>query len=377
MSALNRVAIAALAIAIISADASAQGNLSTQGLGFPPGQLSAASKSAGGGSGEVDPLSPLNPAAIGLVGSAIIYFQAEPEFRSVKFGATTNKSSIARFPLFMGAQPVGERWVVAVSTSTLLDRTWETSVRDSQVVVPDTIRETRSQRSDGSINDLRLAVSFAPAPWLRLGIGGHAYSGRTFLRTLRTFDNTSFSPDTQENTVGFGGNAISVGVQGYWPRIAAVGASFRKGGHLNAYAGDSVTGSGNVPDHIGFSAMYLGLSGSSFSVRAGKDKWSSVAGLAKGLNVHEGWDFGAGADVSGPRFGTNVIALRAGFSARTLPFSVNTTAVKEHSISGGFAIPLAQRRVELNVGATRATRTGSVGFSESSWTLISGFAIRP
>jgi len=366
-----------LALLVAASQAFAQGNLSTQGLGFPPGQLSATSKSVGGGSAEVDPLSALNPAAMGLVGSAIIYMQAEPEYRSVRIGAQTNRSSVARFPLFFGAQPVGERWVVGISVSTLLDRTWETSVRDSQIVATDTVRETRNQRSDGSINDLRLAVSFAPTAWLHLGVGAHAYTGRTALRSLRTFDNPSFSPDTQETTVGFGGNAVSLGVQGYWPKVGTIGASYRKGGHLDSYAGDSIVGVGNVPDHIGISAMYLGISGAAFSVRAGRDKWSSVAGLARGLNVHEGWEFGGGADVSGPRFGANVIALRAGMSWRTLPFSVNATAVKERSLSGGFAIPMAQRRVELSLGATRATRSGSVGSSESSWTLITGFAIRP
>ena len=377
MSRLRVVSGVALALLAVVSPARGQGNLSTQGLGFPPGQMSSASKSGGTASAEVDPLSVLNPASIGMVGSAIVAFQAEPEYRSTKLGGKLLKSSVSRFPLFVGAQPIGERWVISLSAATLLDRTWEASVRDSQIIAPDTVRLTRTQKSDGSINDIRLGVSFAPASWLRIGVGGHAYAGRAALQTVRAFDNTSFTPDTQATTVGFGGNAISVGFLTYWPRIAAIGASYRKGGTLNAYAGDSVTGTGNVPDRYGFSAMYLGLSGAAIGVRASKDKWSSVAGLSKGLNVHEGWDIGAGGEASGPRFGSNVIALRLGARWRTLPFSIDATPVKERSISGGFGLPLASRRVELNVGTTRASRSGSGSLSETSWTLVTGFSIRP
>ena len=40
----------------------AQGNLSTFGFGYPPGQLSARAQATGGGVGELDPASTLNPA---------------------------------------------------------------------------------------------------------------------------------------------------------------------------------------------------------------------------------------------------------------------------------------------------------------------------
>ena len=75
----------------------AQGNLSTQGLGYSPGQLSTAAGSMGGGISEIDPFSPLNPAAIGLMTSAIVYFQAEPEYRKLQIGAQEFTSTVTRF----------------------------------------------------------------------------------------------------------------------------------------------------------------------------------------------------------------------------------------------------------------------------------------
>jgi hypothetical protein len=332
----------------------------------------------GGANGEVDPLSALNPAALGLLSTPIVLMQAEPEYREQRVGTQLQRTTVARFPLFVGVLPAGERWTIGVSASTLLDRTWETTTRDSQIVSGEKIRETRNQRSDGSIDDLRIAVAFSPVGWLKIGVAGHAYSGRDFLRTLRTFDSTAtFAPDTQQSTVSFGGNAISVGAQTYWPRVAAIGVSIRKGGHLRAYLGDAVTGSGSVPDRVGVSAVFLGIAGTALAVRASTEKWSNLVGVSRSLNVHEGWDVGAGADVNGPRFGSSTIALRAGARWRTLPFSADATPVKERSWSGGFGIPMAGNRVELSVGAVRASRTGGAGASENSWTLSTGFAIRP
>src|SRR5687768_17851216 len=87
--------------------AGAQGTLSTQGLGYPPGQLSTQAKTMGGAIGEADPLSPLNPAATGLLPTAILMMQAEPEYRVVHVGNQTQRTSVSRFPVFLGALPLG------------------------------------------------------------------------------------------------------------------------------------------------------------------------------------------------------------------------------------------------------------------------------
>ena len=354
----------------------AQGTLSTQGLGFPPGQLSTAARSMGGSIGEADPYSPLNPAAIGLVPSAIVMMQAEPEYRQVRIGAVTQRTSVARFPLFMGALPLGSRWGVGISASTLLDRTWETTTRDTQLV-PEVVASTVTHRSEGSIADLRLALAYSPTQWLKLGVAGHAYSGRDQNRVVRQFDDTErFAADTQGTTLSFGGNAISFGAMAVKPRLAAVGVSYRKGSGISAEINGETVSTATVPDRFGISAVYMGMRGAAFAVRAAKDKWSMLEGLRDNLNIHEGWDIGAGADVTGPSLGMNVIALRLGGRWRTLPFSLDATPVKETSYSGGFGLPIARSRVELSIGAMRSSRTGT-GATETSWTLSTGFSVRP
>jgi hypothetical protein len=357
--------------------ASAQGNLSTQGLGFPPGQLSTPAILMGGSIGEVDPYSPINPATIGLLRTPIIWFQAEPEYRELRVGTQTQRTSVSRFPLFSGSLPLGSRWGVGLSAATLLDRTWETTVRDTQVVSGDTVAATLANRSDGSIADLRLAVSYATTSWLRIGVGAHAFTGRDVLRIARNFDDTlRFAADTQRTTLSFGGNAVSVGAEGLWPRLGTIGVSYRYGGSLHTYNGNTIVGSGSAPDHLGIAAAYLGITGSTIGVRAARDSWSRLQGLSKTMHVRDSWDVGVGADATGPKFGDSPVGLRAGVRWRTLPFSPDTNPVKERTLSGGFGFPMASGRVELHIGVLRATRTGG-STTENAWTISTGFAVRP
>lgn len=379
----DRVMRAPLFIALLSALASragfAQGTLSTQGLGFPPGQLSTPAASMGGAIGDADPLSPLNPAAIGLAGFPMIYMQADPEFRTLTVGAQQQRTSVSRFPVFVGILPLGPKWAVSASASTLLDRTWVTVTRDTQVVGgTDTLGADMMRRSDGSIADLRLAASFAPRPWLRVGIGGHAFSGRDILESVRTFDDTvHFAADTQQTTISFGGNAVSLGVQTFWTRVGAIGVSYRRGGSFRTFKDGEPQDVASAPDHFGASLVYLGVQGTSIAVRAARDTWSRMKGVSPSMNVHEGWDIGVGADATGPRFGGAPMAFRAGGRWRTLPFSASATAVRERTLSGGIGFPLARGRAELNIGALRASRTADAGISESAWTISTGFVIRP
>jgi hypothetical protein len=366
-------------VALVPATAVAQGNLSTHGLGFPPGQLSASARVMGGASGEADGLSALNPAAISMLSTAVVLIQSEPEFRTVDANGASQTSSTARFPLFFGALPLGSRWTASLSASTLLDRTWATISRDSQVVGDDTLASTHSRSSDGSIADVRVAVAFATTPWLRLGLGVHKYSGRTVLQSVRAFDDTVlFAPDSLASSISFSGAALSVGAQAFWPRVAAIGVTYRRGGTLRKYAGDVPVDAADAPGHIGVSAVYLGIRGTQIAARVAMDDWSVMRGLGDSLHIHEGLDIGVGADVRGPVLAGSPISLRAGFRTRTLPFSLDENAINERSVSGGVGLPMAGNRVELNLGAILSSRSRDAGgASERAWTFSTGFIVRP
>jgi hypothetical protein len=357
----------------------AQGTVSTQGLGYPPGQLSTSAITMGGATGEVDPYSALNPAAIGILLTPIIFMQAEPEFRRVRINGTDQKSSVARFPMFMGSLPLGSRWAIGVAASTLLDRTWQTSVRDTQDLNGELAPGTLRQSSDGSVTDVRFALAFAPARWLRLGVGGHVYTGRTVLETEFAFDDSArFLRDPQQAEVSFGGNAVSVGAHGIWPRIASLGVSYRRGSGLRLYEGTNTVSTARVPDRMGVSLAYLGIRGTSLGVRAARDKWTNLEGLGRTMNIHEGWDIGVGGEVSGPAFGSgSPVGLRVGYRWRTLPFSATEAEVNERTLSSGLAFPMSGGRVDLSFGALYSTRSGTGVGSENAWTFSTGFAVRP
>ena len=93
-------------IAGVASRASAQASLSLQGFGFPAGQMSTRTLGAGGSLAEIDPLTPVNPASVALLLTRLIYFQAEPEFRTVTSPNGTDHTTTPRYPNVFGAIPV-------------------------------------------------------------------------------------------------------------------------------------------------------------------------------------------------------------------------------------------------------------------------------
>lgn len=358
----------------------AQGSLSTQGFGYPPGQVSTRAAGTGGAIAEVDPLSPVNPAALINWGGSAVFFQTDPEFRTVTANGVDTRTKTWRYPLVMGALSVGPRAIVSLSSSTLLDRTWSTTEEGDIDVEGTPTAAVTTYSSEGAINDIRLAAAYAPRPWLRLGLGAHAFTGRNLL-TLRSdfLDSLAFTPLQSRSTISYGGNAVSAGVEARIARNFSVAASGRIGGSMTAERNDSTLSRGDVPTRFGVGVAYLGIRGGTIGLRASHEGWSSLSSLGgAGFTAHDSWDLGAGADVPGPRFGRNVLQLRAGVRRRTLPFEAAGEQVSESSYSFGTGTAFANGRVFGDVGLTRASRTVPSGSAnERAWTLSLGLAVRP
>ncbi len=371
--------LVALATLFVPAALHAQGNISTLGFGYPAGQLSTRALGAGGALGEIDPLSVSNPASIlGFTGSAL-YFQAEPEYRTLKVGGQSEHTNIPRFPLISASIPVTPTIMLGLSVSNLLDRTFETQSRGQQLVGDSTVFTTNSFKSDGAIGDLRIALAWLPRNWLRVGVGAHAIAGDNRVRNTQVFDDsTRFARLVDTATVGYTGNAYSAGMELLAGKSWSLAASYRYGGNLSLKRGDTTLSNAHVPNRLGLSVAYLGIPGTSIAVRSAKDEWSRMRLLGSPtLRITDSWDTSVGADVLGPRLASRSIQLRGGMRWRTLPFGLPASAVTEKSVSLGAGTLLSRGRAAFDLAAIRASRSASGNVSESAWTVSFGVTVRP
>jgi hypothetical protein len=369
----------AAAALLIPAIVSAQGTLSIQGFGYPTGQLSTRSLGAGGALGEIDPLSVTNPAVLGYFGGSALYFQAEPEYRTLHVNGASERSSIARYPLVAAAIPLTPSVMLGLSASNMLDRSFQTVSRGVQQIGGSTLGTTNTFQSNGAIGDVQLGLSWAARSWLRLGVAAHAIAGDNRLSNSQVFDDsTRFASLVDTSTVTYSGKAVSAGFELLAGKDLSFAGSYRRGGSLSLLHGDTTLASARVPDRIAFSAAYLGIRGTTIAVRTAKDNWSNMQSLGSpNLYITDAWDTSVGADVLGPRLGERSIQLRAGARWRTLPFGLATASVSEKSYSLGAGTLFARGRAALDIAGIRATRQAGPSLSETAWTLSVGVTVRP
>jgi hypothetical protein len=367
------------ALAVPAFIAGAQSNLSSQGFGFPAGQFSTRAHGTGGAIAEMDPFSPVNPATIGAFNSRILFFQMEPEYRSVSTATGTERTTTARYPVVFGAMPVGNNVVMSLSASSLLDRTSTTSFNTTQIINGgQSVPMTTTFRINGGIEDVRLAAAWTPQPWLRVGAGLHGITGNNLVTVTQSFaDSTQFAAFTQQRVLGYHGTAGSLGVQLLTSQVVA-SASGRLGGSLRLSSEDTLLATANVPSQFGASIAYVGIANTAISVRTSHENWSALGGLGtQGLVGVDAWDTSVGGDFAGPKIGDRIVYLRTGYRHRTLPFQASTHTVTENSFSAGTGTSFANGRVLTDLALIRASRSADLPATEHAWTLSFGISVRP
>ncbi|GAC1686696.1 MAG: hypothetical protein NVS9B3_05140 [Gemmatimonadaceae bacterium] len=375
---IHAVCSGVLAVALLASTAVAQGTLSAQGLGYPLGQLSTRARGTAGAVAEFDALSPLNPASLSSIARSTLYFQYEPEFRSVGVGAGSTRTTTLRFPLTMAAIPFGERYVVGFAVSTLVDRTGATQFTARDAFGPaDTVSSTQTFRTTGAINDIRLAGSMRLGMRAQAGIGVHVYSGQNRVILSREFASAGFAPFGDTTRLDYGGSALSIGGQLRLPGGLALALDARRGGGLTMREADSVRASGHVPDRVAAGVLIDAIPGATIAVRYAWEGWSAVQSLGRGPFAADTRDMSVGADVAGPRLGRWPLLLRGGLRSRELPFSARGQRVTERSLVGGVGVPVADQRASLDISVERASRSGVSGVRETGTILSLGIAVRP
>jgi hypothetical protein len=379
---LLRAALAASAA--LPASIHAQGSLSGQGFGYPTGSLSTRAQGTAGALGEFDPTSPINPAALAGWGRSALFFQYDPEFRSIEAGDARQRTSASRFPLVATALRVRERYTVGLAASTFLDRTWTTTFRSTQRIGEQDITSNVRFESKGSIADIRLAGAAVVTPNLRVGIAGHVLTGQNQLFVGESFiDTLRFGTLSDSSIIDYSGAAASAGVEWRPLRQLGLAASYRMGGTLRARRGDTTLTTGQVPDRIGLGVRFDGITGASIAASYARTAWGEIRELGSArLQVDEGPELAIGLEAAGPRVAERLVTLRLGGRQRTLPFGIGGSEVRELALNGGFGLPLAGDRAAFDFSAQRARRTtdaqlGGQSAAETAWTLSIGLIVRP
>lgn len=373
----------AVAFALLPATASAQGNLSAQGLGYPAGDLSARSSALGGGNAEFDAQSTVNDASIANWVTPVLYVQYQPEFRKVTLGNASSNTLTSRFPLIGTAMGIGSRGAIGLSATNFLDRSASAITSLNDTIAGEPVSGTETFRTLGGINDVRLAAAYRPNGYLRVGIAGHAFTGQNRIFSSVTFgDNSSFIPLSQQSTLSYTGAAVSGGFELRLRQILALSASARKGGFLNMRAGDSLIATANVPDRFGAALQFSGISGLTVSGRFSRDLWSSLQPLGTNMTTYDTWDGGIGAEATASRSPSRILQIRLGTRYRGLPFGVQGKPVHEFSFGGGLGLQFARDRAQLDAGLNRASRftgtfSGRGGAVESAYVFSVGLRVRP
>jgi hypothetical protein len=377
---VTRLAVGAVTLALAATAARAQGTLGAQGFGYPPGQLSVFSRSVGGATAEVDPISPINPASLILLRRGGLYIQSEQESRSLDAEGGSGSTRAYRFPLFVAAVPVGTRGMISVSFSTMLDRTWGTQARVREQLGDDSVSFTETFKSEGALNDVRAGGAWAIRDNVIVGAGIHLFPGENRLSISREFDDSLvFAPLRDSANVNYFGSGVSGGVLWRPARTLTIGASGRWGGSLKLRESDTLVAKANAPSRFGAGLRYDVVPGTAVALRVDRTLWSKMEGLGSvRATPEDSWDFGLGVDAVGPRLGGSTIALRGGFRRRTLPFLASDARVRETAFTFGSGMPFAGGRAQLDLGLERAARSASdVDAKERSWTLGLGLTVRP
>jgi hypothetical protein len=122
----------------------------------------------------------------------------------------------------------------------------------------------------------------------------------------------------------------------------------------------------------------MGFTGTVLAASGEWQNWSKLDRLGSDqLTTFDGWDYGVGAEVRGPRWFGADIPLRAGVRRRTLPFGAAGAEVKEASVAFGWGFTIARGRAVADFGWSRASRTVEGGASERATTFSIGLVVRP
>ncbi|HET8649256.1 MAG TPA: hypothetical protein VFL95_04390, partial [Gemmatimonadales bacterium] len=221
--------LVALSTAVVSSAAAQSSIFSVRGLGVPAAPYTVRTSTLGGGTAMFDPLSALNPAALGGYDTLSAVFTGVQNFRSTRDPAGTATGRDSRFPHVMISGPVGHTPFslgLALSSYTTRDFSLATvdtiAPRGAPIVLSDTFSST------GGVSQIQ-----AGGAWHRRGsawsIGASftLLTGTNRLQSRAAFSDSAFIATRQRAELSYAGYGATLGVRRDFGPTLSIGAMVR------------------------------------------------------------------------------------------------------------------------------------------------------
>jgi hypothetical protein len=362
----------------LTSRADAQGALSAQGFGYPTGGLSARALGTAGATSEFDLLSARNPASLSEMGSSILSVQGEPEFRTVRFGDLSERSTLQRIPLVAAGLRI-KRVGLMLSSHTFLDRSYVTESEGTALLDGNSVSTSDRAEARGAISELRFAAGWN---WKQLSLGAAvvAMTGQhTVVRTRAFPDTLIFGGVLDSTRIGFEGVGASLGVNWRATKDLLLGASWRVGGPLKAVRRDSAISEANMPGRLGFGILYQGIAGTVLAASIEQVDWTAMNGLGSSrANAQDATNWSAGLEFVGGAIRRVPVLWRVGYGQRDLPFLLRDLPVSERALHAGVGVPIGSEFASLDLALQRSQRrVQGDAAQENAWGITAGLTIRP
>lgn len=369
---------AAVTLLALAGTLSAQGTLSSQGFGYPTGQLSLRALGAGGAIAEIDPISQLNPASVGRWGRSGVTAQFAPEYRTLLGPGGNDGTTTARFPHYSAGIALANRWMLGIATSTLLDRNWSTRYQSTVELGGEQVESATLWTSQGAINDVAFSVSYGILSSLQVGAAAHLITGSNKVSVATDYASPAFGDLGISTSFSYSGSAFGAGL--VWSPVSQVtiGASTRIGGLIHTRRTGEENTEADVPGRYGLSVGYSPVDGTTIAARYEKVNFSDLNGLGTASTLaRDTEEMGIGSEFPGPGLLGSTTSIRVGARWRNLPYDAAGSEVRENSFSVGLGVPFARDRAALDFGLLRLKRSNGSEFSERAWIFGMGILVRP
>ncbi|HET7274396.1 MAG TPA: hypothetical protein VFI91_04420 [Longimicrobiaceae bacterium] len=356
---------------------SAQSLLANGGLGLPVEPIDARG-AALGGVGLALPnnyLSWANPAESGGVPAPGLLATFQFDQFSAQFRGREDDGSTARFPLLIGAFPLGSNWSLTFGYGGILDQNWSIERTDTLLLGSDSVPITDRISSTGGVAAWRLGGAYTLGSNLSVGAGLNAYTGSVERITGRRFG-INFTPAESSTSSSYSGLGFIGGIRWTPSEALTLSAAASAGGTLTSETDDSLSIATEYDLPLRLDVGASGRVGSNTLVALGASfaGWSTANdALAAMGGARDSWSFKGGIEWDAIQLGSRPIPVRIGGRIGALPFRWATGGeqgdwVDESAFTGGLGLILAEGAARADFSVERGTRGGdAAGITEDYW----------